>query len=140
MESGDVSDDQITASSFFAGQGGLNAWKGRLNNADYWATSSGSPADPWIQVDLSRDIDVKGIITQGSAHVYMEWVTELQIQYGDSEDSLEYILENNQPKVAFSSFFPHFSNMMFNRHTYQCNENSVVPKNRVSHHPQRYIE
>ena len=106
METGDVTDGQITASSFYSGQGVLNSWKGRLNNDDYWATEDSDPTNPWIQVDLLRDIVVTGIITQGSAHDdYSEWVTWLQIQYGDSENSLKYILENGHSKVGF--FFSH---------------------------------
>ena len=105
MESRDVSDSQITASSFYNGQGGLYAWKGRLNNNDYWATSRKQPTDPWIQVDILRYTVVTGIITQGSAHVQQEWVTDLQILYGNSEDLLMYILENGQPKVGIVAFF-----------------------------------
>ena len=100
MESRDIRDGQITASSFYTGQGVLYAWKGRLNNNDYWATASSNPTNPWIQVDLLRSTLVTGIITQGSAHAYEEWVTNLQIQYGDSVDTLRYILENGQPKVG----------------------------------------
>ena len=99
MESGDISDDQITASSFYAGQGGLRPWKGRLNNDDYWATASENPPDPWIQVNLMQPTMVTGIITQGSV-AYQEWVKELRVQYGDSEDRLMYILEDSQPKVS----------------------------------------
>ena len=106
MESGDISDDQITASSFYSGQGGLEAWKGRLSNGDYWATASDKPRDPWIQVDLLRSTVVIGIITQGSAHdEYAEWVTDLRVQYADSEDTLIYILENDEPKVSTCTYF-----------------------------------
>ena len=99
-------DDQITSSSYYRQ---LYAWEGRLNNNDYWATEAGQPTDPWIQVDLLRDMLVTGIITQGSAYSHQEWVTDLQIQYGNSEDSLMFILENGQPKVGFVFTF---SNML----------------------------
>ena len=109
MENTDIKDDQITASSYYTGSGGLQAWKGRLNNDDYWATASGKPKDPWIQVDLLHSTVVTGVITQGSAHSYQEWVTDLQIQYGDSEDSLMYVLENGQPKVSISHMLLHIT-------------------------------
>ena len=57
--------------------------------------------NPWIQVDLLRSTVVTGIITQGSAHAPEEWVTNLQIQYGDSVDTLRYILENGQPQGRY---------------------------------------
>ena len=101
MESGDIEDDQITASSFFSDYAGYQPWKGRLNNNGFWSTELDVPTDPWIQVDLLQQTLVTGIITQGglSRH-YEDWVTTLQIQYGyKSEDTLMYILENGQPKV-----------------------------------------
>ena len=113
MESGHISDEQITASSFYGRDGlELEAWKGRLNNGDYWATASDKPRDPWIQLDLLSRIVVAGVITQGSAHDrYDEWVTDLRIQYADLEDTLIYILENNQPQV--SKLFVNVSNMVY---------------------------
>ena len=98
MESRAIKNDQITASSSFYSQN--NAWDARLNNVKYWAAATRHPSDPWIQVDLSCSTIVTGIITQGSADEYDEWITHLQIQYGDSEDSLVYILENGQEKVS----------------------------------------
>ena len=102
MESRDIRNRQITASSFYAGnRGEFQAWKGRLNNNHYWATASSSPRDPWIQVDLLRSTVVTGIITQGGTRDrYQEWVTDLNIQYGHSVDLLMYILGNAQPKVS----------------------------------------
>ena len=96
MESGDIKDDQITASSFY---GGRKPWRGRLYNGNFWAIAYSNPTDPWIQVDLLRSTVVTGIITQGAAGIE-QWVKYLQIQYGDSEDKFMYILENNQTKVS----------------------------------------
>ena len=101
MENGDIVDDQITASSFYPGDGGFEAWKGRLNNnADFWSPLDQNEKDPWIQVDLLRSTMVTGIITQGSSQAEQGWVTDLQIQYGDSEHKLMYIFEDDQPKVS----------------------------------------
>ena len=107
MESRNIIDDQITASSYYNGSGGLQAWKGRLNNDEYWATASRSPTDPWIQVDLLRSTIVTGIITQGGAHDDREWVQKLQVQYGDSENSLMNISEDGKAKVSIFKCFKH---------------------------------
>ena len=106
MESGNIRDDQITASSFHTENGDvLQPWKGRLNNVwGIWATATANPADPWIQVDLLRLTVVTGIITQGRAgpegSLTSQWIKELQIQYGHSEDTLMFISENKIPKVS----------------------------------------
>ena len=91
MESGAIRDDQITASSFFNYFGvNYEPWKGRLNNKDahFWSTKTKDPEDPWIQVNMLQQTVVKGIITQGGLSVNEQWVTELQIQYGESEDEM----------------------------------------------------
>ena len=95
MESGDIKDDQITASSVYFT---LYPWSGRLNKKDsYWSTQYEYPTDPWIQVDLLRRTIVTGIITQGGRTI---WVEYLQIQYGDSVDTLIYILMDGKAKVS----------------------------------------
>ena len=92
MESGDINDNQITSSSG-------ESQEGRLNNNDYWEVELG--ADLWIQVSMSQQTLVTGIITQGGPDTtYEDWVRNLQIQYGDTENTLMYISENGQPKVS----------------------------------------
>ena len=115
MESRAIKRNQITASSFYSKDGvKLRARDGRLHNDKYWATAMNDLTHPWIQVNLSRITIVTGIITQGSAYdntydymsyPYDEWVTNLQIQYGDSDDSLMYILEDGQHKVSTFTLF-----------------------------------
>ena len=99
MQSGDIGNNQITASSFHSSPP-HQEWEGRLNNDNYWATKKSNSTNPWIQVDMLRLTIVTGIITQGRGFG-PQWVTSLQIQYGDSEDTLVYILENGNPKVGF---------------------------------------
>ena len=100
MESREISDDQITASSHYTGSGGLQAWKGRLNNDGNWAPSARTQMGHWIQVDLRRLTVITGIITQGSALEHDQWVTYLQIQHGHTENTLIFISENGKPKVS----------------------------------------
>ena len=100
MENGDIKNDQITASSFYQWEGGREPWKGRLNSDSYWRTSVYNPTDPWIQVDLLQSTVVTGITTQGSGtNQLYGWIIDVQIQYGDSVDTLMYIIETGQPKV-----------------------------------------
>ena len=100
MESGDISDDQIIASSSYSD---FKAWEGRLNNTKYWAPINLNPTDSWIQVDLLRLTRVSGIITQGGTSS-IRWVKMLKIQYGSSEDTLMYILKNDYPIVSIFTF------------------------------------
>ena len=100
MENGDISNEQITSSSYYSSEGGFQAWKGRLNYNKCWGAATENPSDPWIQVDLLRWTIVHGIITQGS-YGQDEWVTNLQVQYGEAEDALIYILESGNTKVRF---------------------------------------
>ena len=105
MESRDIGNDQITASSYLSNHNGeFLPYKARLNNNECWTTFT-DQADSWIQVDLLRLTVVTGIITQGSSPPWTEWVTSLQIQYGITEDTLMFISENGQPKVIFFRFF-----------------------------------
>ena len=110
MESRAIEDDQITGSSFDSHTtwGKYEPWEGRLNNIynHFWSTETKDPEDPWIQVNMSQQTVVKGIITQGGAGGYDQWVTELQIQYGESEDTMSYIRENGKPIVStFTSVY-----------------------------------
>ena len=93
MESRGINDSQITALSFYAG---WEAFKGRLNNDRGWASAD---INPWIQVDMMQPTVVTGIITQGGP-VFGGWINTLWIQYGDTQDMLQYISDDSEPKVS----------------------------------------
>ena len=101
-----IENSQITASSYnnYSNNNYRYApWQGRLRNMNrYWATLEADPKDPWIQVDfINTDYVVTGIQTQGSARQQdNEWVEELQIQTGYSEESLTFITEENEIQVS----------------------------------------
>ena len=105
MQSGDIRDGQITASSSSGHHPDFQAWRGRLSVERNGAWVIAHPTDSWIQVDLLRSTVVTGIITQGYGFEYEDyepeeyWIRSLQIQLGNSEDTLVYILEDGQPKV-----------------------------------------
>ncbi len=82
-----------------------------MNNDGVWAIGPQSPSDPWIMVDCLEQLTVKGIITQGfdigvsfgPNNIQQNiWVSSLQIQYGDSNQTLVYIMEGDSPKVSFT--------------------------------------
>ena len=102
MEDGTIPNAQITGSSFYSADS-LYAYEGRLKHTKYWATSIQNPSNPWIQVVLSlvEPVTITAIQVQGSAFsAYSEWVKTLQIQTGDSEASLAYIMDGNMAAVS----------------------------------------
>ena len=115
MESRLIRNVQITASSRYPG---YPPWDGRLNNKDYmyWATADQNPTDQqWIQVDFldstttGKHVIITGIQTQGSGYHCCKpdcWVKSLQIQTGDTIETLEFIRKEGTsvPKVILFLF------------------------------------
>ena len=93
MEDGSITDDQITASSYY---GDNEPGAGRLNNDGQWSAKY-EDSTGWIQVKFSSAVTITAIQTQGSVAY---WVKELQIQTGDSEDSLSYIMDGKNETVS----------------------------------------
>ena len=94
MENGNIPDSRITASSTY---NGCQTKYGRLNNTvgtpySAWCADSGDKHKPWFQVDLATQIQVEGVIMQGSDNADNEWVTEYQVQYSDDQSSLQYVM------------------------------------------------
>ena len=89
MESGVITDSQISASSVYYNTHGPQ--NGRLHfkgaKAPLAFVSAGWAANllntnQWLQVDLRNTARVIGIATQGR-HDYDQWVTKYKLQYGD---------------------------------------------------------
>ena len=89
MESGVITDSQISASSVYYNTHGPQ--NGRLHfkgaKAPLAFVSAGWAADllntnQWLQVDLRNTARAIGIATQGR-HDYDQWVTKYKLQYGD---------------------------------------------------------
>ena len=93
MEDGSITDDQITASSYDGD------YEPRLNNPNGQWSPEFKDLTPWIQVKFSSAVYITAIQTQGSP-IVNRWVTELQIQTGDSEDSLSYIMDEEKETVS----------------------------------------
>ena len=114
MESRSIHNEQITASSYYdkALPGTYPPSDGRLTNDDgYWATAEKNPSNQqWIQIDFldstmtGNDVIFTGIQTQGSGYqpfITDCWVTELQVQTGNTTEGLQFIYEEGTrfPKV-----------------------------------------
>ena len=112
MEDKSIKDSQITASSYYSLLLQSNPPQlARLNGADYWSTLNSNPSNPWIQVDFVDRMELYGIQTQGYylppfllAPAVTYYVTMLQVQTGDSEDSLTFIEDTDgNPKVSVTT-------------------------------------
>ncbi len=111
MEDGTIRNNQISSSTDH-NQDLLRPefWsrEGRLNNPiGYFATSSDQETPPniWFQVDLKSDFTITGIKVQGGKlgppFNFNEYLLTLQVNYGDSVDSLAPINDGNgQAKVC----------------------------------------
>lgn len=102
MESGAITDGQITASSSYdsyhlPSQGRLHQEPNGYFRG-FWAPSSHN-RDQWLQVDLrSYYIKITRIATQGrSSTRHMDWVTVYNLQCSDDcMDSFIYYVEDGQ--------------------------------------------
>ncbi|KAL9967901.1 hypothetical protein ACROYT_G026208 [Oculina patagonica] len=98
MESGLVTDAQITASSQYdanhaAIQGRLNFKAGR-DKAGGWSAQT-NDVNQWIQVDLTSYNNVTRIATQGR-NAYNQWVTKYKLQYSEDGVNFYYYMEPGQ--------------------------------------------
>ena len=130
MESGAITDAQLSASSEWGGSYLYAPRQGRLNfqsvsgkKAGAWCPRKNDP-DPWLQVDLGSYTTVTRIATQGRNGWGNWWVTKYRILYSDNGITFQYYKEplDNSAKVnvhaggvaSFSTFcrrgwlsFPH---------------------------------
>ena len=102
MFDGSIKNTQVSAWSYYHyDEVELQPWKARLYNSEHWAPESSYPSAPWIQVDFLSSFILTGIRVQGSGiRGYNYWIKSLQIQTGDSETSLSYIMDGSQRMVC----------------------------------------
>ena len=103
MESGAISDSQISASSEAAIAANHAATQGRLNfqetsvKAGAWVAATNN-VNQWLQVDLgNQSTNVTRVATQGRHHSsqwphgsHSEWVTKYKLQYSDDGVNFQY--------------------------------------------------
>ena len=101
MESGDISDVQISASSHYKTKNRYySAKKARLNYKECWAAAK-NDLHQWLQVDLGGYTKVTRVATQGSGYGLSEWVTKFKIRYSSDGVIWQFYKEpgNSNAKV-----------------------------------------
>ena len=106
MESGTISDAQITASSFYNNVEKYAPYYGRLHlqasdsHKGAWSARK-SDANPWLQIDLIRKYKITRLATQGRNGNGKQWVTKYQLQYSNNTVSFVFYTghERNLIKV-----------------------------------------
>ena len=102
MESGKISDAQITASSTFSS--GYLPQNARLNkhlNSCAWTTKSGGKVGSWHQVDFWYITRVTGVATQGNC-VNSERVKSYMISYSENNTKWTQYRESGTSKVSIT--------------------------------------
>ena len=88
MENGEISDDQITASSQYRYDD--RASNARLNfnkNGGAWAART-NDQNQWLQVDFQRSTIITGISTQGRIP-YAQFVKSYTVSFSDDESNFQ---------------------------------------------------
>ncbi|XP_077988665.1 protocadherin Fat 4-like [Glandiceps talaboti] len=97
MESGDITDAQLTASSFY--DSNHTPQRARLYQpsegsfAGAWATAV-NDNNQWIKVDLGRQREITGFVTQGREDAD-QWVTQYKISYSDDNSNWVYYKDDS---------------------------------------------
>ncbi|CAH1251741.1 MFGE8 [Branchiostoma lanceolatum] len=94
MESGEIPDASITASTSLAGN---EASEGRLKGSGYWAPDS-ADTEKWLQADLGEMKVVTGVITQGGG-TDDKWVKSFKLQHSTDETSWTTYADSGSEKV-----------------------------------------
>ncbi|KAK3756015.1 hypothetical protein QZH41_010020, partial [Actinostola sp. cb2023] len=89
MEDGFISDDSITASSYYDNR--FVPWHGRLNthlggNGGGWASKVKEATGEYLQIDLRSTYNISKVATQGKSgksSSLKQWMTEYSLQYSD---------------------------------------------------------
>ncbi|XP_078351549.1 uncharacterized protein LOC144636260 [Oculina patagonica] len=104
MESGEISDEQISASSQYddfnhAATKGRLRLKAGADSTGSWVVANGElNVDQWLQIDLiSKYPKVTGVATQGRDG-NNQWVTKYKLQYSNNGVNFFYYREQNADK------------------------------------------
>lgn len=94
LESGKVSDSQLSASSHYSNYSPL---EGRLNNEKAWCTSVNNQ---YLQIDLLEVRHVSALATQGYERTFYNYVKTYDIEYSyDGVEWFDYKDNNGKKKV-----------------------------------------
>ncbi|XP_022110422.1 EGF-like repeat and discoidin I-like domain-containing protein 3 [Acanthaster planci] len=116
MEDGSIPDSSITASSVFkerpAAPDNCEPHNGRLNYPGVgsivggWCPARNDKESPWFEVDLAKQLQVEGVIIQGSVDPLGSWrerVTAYQVQYSNDRSTWVYVT-NGGPEAGPQTF------------------------------------
>ena len=95
MESGNIPDNNITASSAVS-----QAKNGRLNNAGAWCADTADNSNPYLQIDLQTLHIICAVSTQGNPKAD-EWVKTYALQVSTDGSTWTDYDEFGQVKVSF---------------------------------------
>ena len=90
IESGNVTGDQLTASSV---NGSYQAANAVLNQEGAWVPAT-NDQHQWLQIDLHRQLLVSGVVIQGRPDI-KEWVTRYNVEYALDGVSWENVTDEN---------------------------------------------
>ena len=90
IESGNVTSDQFTASSF---NGSFIAADAILNQQGAWVPAA-NDQHQWLQIDLHRQEFVSGVVLQGRLDIE-SWVTAYHVEYATDGYSWKFIIDEN---------------------------------------------
>ena len=90
IESGKVTSDQFTASSF---NGSLIAANAILNQKGAWVPAT-NDQHQWLQIDIHRQVLVSGVVIQGRPDREI-WVTTYHVEYALDGVSWELVKDEN---------------------------------------------
>ena len=102
MESGEIKDSQVTASSVTSENTKVQPFSARLHNQlGYWKPGSHS-VDEWLQIDFIERVAVTKVATQGRfpSIGYQKWVTSYKLSFSRDAASWEFFEESGQEKVC----------------------------------------
>ena len=98
MESGEIEDSQITASSEWDSEHG--ATNSRLNfvkNSGSWS-SKRNDLNPWLQIDFKYRATITDILTQGRFRI-RQWVQSYTVSYSDNGINFKPYQKSGNDKV-----------------------------------------
>lgn len=132
VESGRISDHQLTAFSHYEHDYRFGAHRARLR-LNSWppgyradkTTLGDTEQFPWIRIDLGGEQIVTGIATQGYGNASVpEWITRYKLMYATKNEILEFV--DNDGEVMVSFFCQNIERLSFYKSLDVISENKTV--------------